>query len=167
MTTLDLRNRTEMTEEPLTVNGQPPHFVDSPLRRWLCIVPAWFGAVAVYNVFIDPGSFSSPVFALIRDIRPLEWWGVAWAIVAMTATIAGVTGRWWAYLTSHALFAGLSVLWVLQLVYIRWWAPEETRIAVSTLAIFGLWGNLVTFSATVLLIPTSVTTRKPRWFRDT
>ena len=143
-----------------TVDDAPALYLDSAFRRVLCVVPAWFSAVVVYNVFVDVASFASPVFAEIRDIAPLEWWGAAWGAAGVLALSAGVSARWSVYLAAHALLAGLAGLWIAQLVYVRWFLVPP--IKVSTLAIFGLWGILLLLPMVVMIVPTHLTSQRPR-----
>lgn len=102
--------------------------------RWWSLVLMSLTLPAGIAPFVDGGAFGTPIFAVVRDIAPVETWGAVWLLASLFAVGAATTGKWVHYVVANALTLGLCTAWLGAVCWAKFIDGETL-----TITAIGLW----------------------------
>ena len=134
------------------------HLKVSPFRRILSVPVTVFAFLSGVGPFVDPGAYRRDVFDPMRDLAPLEVWGLVWLVAAVCGAIGARYGRWGAYTAANIIVVLLSAVWLGALVYAKWVVGLPMSVTALALWLFPFTHSVVVtaWPADVAKVPANV-----------
>lgn len=130
-------------------------------RRWLLLPHLVLALFAGLGPFVDPASYTSPVFTTLFDLAAPKVWGVAFLLVAVLCVHTIITWSWHTYRLANVLHLGLCTTWLATLG----WGRLVDGYVVSFTA-YGLWASAVALCIVLVLRHTPTLRLRERRKRD-